>query len=316
MNAPSVFVGIDVSKSCLDVAIHPSGEQFTVSNDEAGIPQLTQRLQGREIGCIVLEATGGLEVPAIAALIQAGLPAVAVNPRQARHFAKAIGRLAKTDRIDAKVLALFAEATKPEARPVPDEATIALGELLTRRRQVIEMLTSERNRLIRSKGQVREHIASHIRFLEEEINRLDRELARILKESSAWREKDDLLKSVPGVGPVLSTTLLAELPELGSLDRRKIASLAGLAPFNCDSGLMKGKRMIYGGRAPVRSALYMAAVVATRHNPVIRRYYERLLKAGKVPKVALVACMRKLLVILNAIVRERVPWKEQACSLA
>ena len=315
LSASSVFVGIDVSKSRLDVAIHPGGEQFSTGNDEAGLARLVERLAGQAIACIVLEATGGLELPAVGALIQAGLPVVAVNPRQVRHFAKAMGRLAKTDQIDARVLAHFAEAAKPQIRPVPDEATLALSDLLARRRQVIEMLTAERNRLIRSKGSVREHIASHIRFLEEEADRLDHELAHLLKESPVWQEKDDLLKSVPGVGPVLSTTLLAELPELGSLDRKKIASLAGLAPFNCDSGLLKGKRMIYGGRAPVRTALYMATLVATRHNPVIRECYGRLIGAGKAPKVALVACMRKLLVILNAMVREGIPWKEQACSL-
>ncbi len=316
MSTSSVFVGIDVSKSRLDVAIRPSGEQFGTSNDEAGITRLIERLAGLEIGCIVLEATGGLELPALAALIQTGLHAVAVNPRQVRHFAKAVGRLAKTDRIDAVVLAQFAEATKPELRPVPDEETLALSDLLTRRRQVLEMLTAERNRLTRSKGSVREHIASHIRFLEEETHRLDHDLAHLLKESTVWREKDDLLRSVPGVGPVLSTTLLAELPELGTLDRKKIASLAGLAPFNCDSGLLKGRRMIYGGRAPVRTALYMATLVASRHNSIIRECYQRLIGAGKAPKVALVACMRKLLVILNAIVRKGIPWKEQACSLA
>ena len=316
MSDGSVFVGIDVSKNRLDVAIHPSGEQFGVSNDEVGIASLIARLAGRGIGCIVLEATGGLELSVLAALVQAGLHAVAVNPRQARHFAKALGRLAKTDRIDALTLALFAEATKPEVRPVPSEESLVLSNLVTRRRQVVEMLTAERNRLIRSKGSVREHIASHIRFLEGEMDRLDHELGLILKESPVWREKDDLLRSVPGVGPVLSTTLLAELPELGTLDRRKIASLAGLAPFNCDSGLLKGKRMIYGGRGSVRSALYMATLAATRHNPVIKECYDRFIKAGKAPKVALVACMRKFLVILNAMLRNGTPWKEQACSLA
>ncbi len=316
MSAPNVFVGIDVSKSRLDVAIRPSGEQFGTSNDEIGIARLLSRLAGRGLACIVLEATGGLELPALAALVQAGWHAVAVNPRQVRHFAKAIGRLAKTDAIDAVVLALFAEATKPEPRPVPDEHAITLSDLLARRRQVMEMLTAERNRLARSKGSVREHIASHIHFLEEEVDRLDHELARVLEESPVWREKDDLLRSVPGVGPVLSLTLLAKMPELGTLDRRKIASLAGLAPFSCDSGLLKGKRMVYGGRAPVRTALYMATLVATRHNPIIRQYYQRLIGAGKAPKVALVACMRKLLVILNAMLRSGMPWKEQARSLA
>jgi transposase len=302
-----LFVGIDVSKTRLDVAIRPGTEAFAVSNDEAGIAQLVERLGAHPVACLVLEATGGLEMAALGALVQAGLPVVAVNPRQVRHFARAVGRLAKTDSIDASVLAHFAEATKPEVRPVPDEAALALSELLTRRRQVTEMLTAERNRLIRSKGRVREHIASHIHFLEKETGGLDQELARLIKTSPAWRDKDDLLRSVPGVGPVLSTTLLAELPELGCLDRKKIASLAGLAPFSCDSGLLKGKRMIYGGRAPVRSALYMATLAASRHNPVIRGCYERLTQAGKAPKVALVACMRKLLVILNAMIRHSSP---------
>jgi transposase len=315
VSTSAVFVGIDVSKRRLDVAIRPGDEQFGVSNDEAGIARLVERLAGQGVVCVVLEATGGLELPALGALIQAGLPVVAVNPRQVRYFAKAVGRLAKTDRIDARVLAHFAEAAKPEIRPVPDEATLALCDLLVRRRQVMEMLVAERNRLIRSKGSVREHIASHIRFLEEEMDRLDRELARVLKESPAWRDEDNLLRSVPGVGPVLSTTLIAELPELGAMDRRKIASLAGLAPFACDSGLLKGKRVIYGGRAPVRTALYMATLAATRHNPVIKECYDRLIKAGKAPKVALVACMRKLLCILNAIVKHNSPWR-QACSLA
>lgn len=310
MSPSAVFVGIDVSKSRLDVAIRPTDESFAVSNDEAGIARLVARLGEHPVACVVLEATGGLEMPALGALVQAELPVVSANPRQVRHFAKAVGRLAKTDRIDASVLARFAEATKPEVRPVPDAATAALSELLTRRRQVVEMLTAERNRLLRSREPVREHIASHIRFLEEELGRLDRELSDGLKASPLWREKDDLLRGVPGVGPVLSITLLAELPELGCLDRRKIASLVGLAPFSCDSGLMKGRRIIYGGRAPVRSALYMATLAASRHNPVIRGYYERLASAGKAPKVALVACMRKLLVILNAMLRHRAPWRE------
>jgi transposase len=258
---------------------------------------------------VVLEATGGIEMPVAATLAVAGIPIAVVNPRQVRDFARATGRLAKTDSIDAKVLALFAAAVRPQVRPLPDANEQELGDILSRRRQLVEMITAEKNRLrsARSKA-VRTHIQAHITWLETELANIDSDLKRIIRESPVWREKDDLLKSVPGVGPVLSTTLLADLPELGTLNRRQIASLVGVAPFNRDSGKLRGKRMIWGGRAAVRTVLYMSTLVATRRNPVIRVFYQRLCAAGKAKKVALTACMRKLLTILNAMLKHGTPW--------
>lgn len=261
----------------------------------------------------MLEATGGYELAAVAALAAAGLPVVVANPRQVRDFARATGQLAKTDRIDAGVLALFAERVRPEVRPLPNEEAQELDAVLTRRRQLLEMLTAERNRLGQVAGRgrrpVKKSLKAHIAFLERELRVADTDLGAMVRASPAWREKDDLLRSVPGVGPVLSLTLLAELPELGRLSRREVAKLAGVAPLARDSGTLRGHRYVHGGRASVRAVLYMAALVATRRNPVIRAFYERLLAAGKPKKLALVACMRKLLTILNAMARSGVRWE-------
>ncbi len=302
------FVGIDVSKSRLDVAIRPDGEQFATGNDEAGIAHLISRLQGIPVGLIVLEATGGLEIAVVAALAEANLPVAVVNPRQVRDFAKATGKLAKTDTIDAKVLAHFAEAVRPEVRPILEENARTLGDLLARRRQIVEMLVAERNRLSRARKPVVERIRAHIQWLTSELDDVDRNLAGMIRESPLWRERENLLRSVPGVGKVISFTLLAELPELGTLDRREIAALVGVAPLNCDSGLRQGKKATWGGRAPIRATLYMGTLVAARFNPAIQQFYQRLLQAGKPKKVALTACMRKLLTILNAMLKHGASW--------
>ncbi len=261
----------------------------------------------------MLEATGGYEAALVAALAAAGLPVVVANPRQVRDFARATGQLAKTDALDAQILALFAERVRPTPRPLPDESVRALDALITRRRQLLGMLTAERNRLLIAPPAVRRDVQQHIRFLERRIREADDDLHTAVKASPAWRVRDDLLQSVPGVGRVVSFTLLAELPELGRLSRKEIAALVGVAPLACDSGTLRGKRLVYGGRAPVRAVLYMAALVASRRNPVIRAFYERLRAAGKPAKVALTACMRKLLTILNAMARSGTPWQaEQA----
>ena len=308
MNQAEAFVGIDVAKARLDVALHPSGETWTVPNDEAGIATLVAQLQQRRVTLIVLEATGGLELPVLGALGAAALPAVAVNLRQVRDFAKALGRLAKTDRLDAHVLALFAERVRPALRPLPDQATQALSALVARRRQVVEMLTAEKNRHGQAAPAIQADIATHIAWLEARLERLEKDLGQHLKQSPLWRAQDDLLQSVPGVGPVLSRTLLADLPELGTLNRRKIAALVGVAPLNRDSGTLHGTRTCWGGRAAVRAVLYMATVAATRCNPVIQTLYRRLCAVGKAKKVALTACMRKLLTILNAMLKHKTRW--------
>jgi transposase len=310
MTSASVFAGIDVSKAQLDIALRPEG-RFTVPNDEAGIATVVERLRGAPPIVVVLEATGKLEVPLASALAAAKLPVAVVNPRQVRDFAKASGLLAKTDLLDAQILARFAEVMRPEPRPLADEQTQALAAILARRRQLIEMLTAEKNRLSAAPKPVRKSLRAHIAWLEREIAHTDTDLAHAIRESPVWREKDDLLRSAPGVGPVLATTLLAELPELGVLDRKQIAALVGVAPLNRDSGTLRGKRTIWGGRAQVRAVLYMAAVVAARCNPVIRAFYQRLQAAGKAKKVALTACMRKLLTILNAMMKHRTPWRTQ-----
>jgi transposase len=304
-----MFIGVDVSKNRLDVHARPGGRSWSVSNDEAGLTQLVDELIGLQPMLVVMEATGGYEVGAAAAIAVAGIALAVLNPRQVRDFAKAAGKLAKTDAIDAAVLAHFAEAVRPEPRGLDDEQTRELQALLTRRRQLVEMITAETNRMHQSRSdKLRKSIYEHVKWLRRQLREADDELDKHLRSSPVWREKDDLLRSVPGVGPVLSRTLLAELPELGTLDRRQIAALVGVAPLNRDSGTSRGQRSIWGGRANVRSALYMSALVATRHNPVIRAVYERLLTAGKTKKLALVACMRKLIVILNAIVRDRRRW--------
>ena len=307
-NTPS-FVGIDVSKAQLDVAVSPAGERDTLVHDAAGIDTVVARLGHVPPPLIVLEATGGLERPLVGALVAAALPVIVANPRQVRDFAKATGQLAKTDQLDARVLARFAEAVRPALRPHPDPTTEALGSLLTRRRQVLERLTAEKNRLSTAPRLVQRRIQTHVTWLTAELTRLNEELDEAIRQSPVWREQDDLLQSAPGIGPVMSRTLLADLPELGTLNRKQIASLVGVAPLNRDSGTLQGKRQVWGGRAPVRAALYMATLVATKCNPVIRSFYRRLRTAGKAPKVALVACMRKLLTILNAMMKHRTPWQ-------
>jgi transposase len=303
------FIGIDVAKAQLEFVCRPSGETGTVLNEDGGIHELVARCQALTPTLIVLEATGGYEAALVAALATAGLPLVVANPRQVRDFAKATGRLAKTDTIDAQVLALFAERVQPAPRPLPDEAAQALDALLTRRRQLVEMLIAERNRLLVARAAVRRDLQQHIRFLERRLREADHDLHTAVKASPLWRVKDDLLQSVPGVGRVVSLTLLAELPELGRLSHKEIAALVGVAPLNRDSGTLRGKRLVSGGRAPVRAALYMAALVASKCNPVIRAFYQRLRAVGKPAKVALTACMRKLLIILNPIARSGTPWQ-------
>jgi transposase len=306
-NAP-VYAGVDVSKAHLDVATTASSEGWRLPNEPSGIGELVDRL--REIGpeLVVLEATGGFEVPAAAALAAADLAVVIANPRQVRDFAKSTGQLAKTDAIDAHILALFAERVRPPVRPLPDEKARALDAVVGRRRQIIDMITAEKNRLGFAQPAVRKGIEKHIRWLERQLTDVDSDLDQLIRSSPVWKAKSDLLRDVPGVGPNLARTLIAELPELGRLSHKQIASLVGVAPLARDSGIMRGKRMIWGGRAPVRSALYMSTWSASKWNPVIRVFYNRLRANGKPPKVAQVACMRKLLTILNAMVRDSRSW--------
>ena len=309
MTRTQVFVGIDVSKAQLDMALRPEG-RFSASNDEAGFAQILERLKAAPPTLVVLEATGGLEIPITGVLAAAGVPVVVVNPRQVRDFAKATGKLAKTDTLDAQVLAHFAEVLRPALRPLPDAQTQALAALLARRRQLVEMLTAEKNRLSSAHTPVRKSLRTHIAWLERELSHTDRDLAHAIRESPVWREKDDLLQSVPGIGPVGTSTLLANLPELGTLTGKQIAALVGVAPLNRDSGPWRGKRTVWGGRAQVRAILYMSALTATRFNPVIQVFYQRLCAAGKAKKVALTACMRKLLIILNAMMKHRTRWAQ------
>ena len=314
MTNAQMFVGIDVAKTSLDIFLRPQGERWTSKNDTPGIGEVVARLQAVAPELVVLEATGGLELPLAAALAVAQLPVVVVNPRQVRDFARAAGHLAKTDRLDAGVLAHFGQAMHPQPRPLPDEMAQALGALVGRRRQVVEMITAERNRLASAAKPVRLHIKAHLAWLERELAALDGELGQAVRQSPLWREKDSLLKSAPGVGPVLSLTLLAELPELGRLNRKQIAALVGVAPLNRDSGGRQGKRTVWGGRAQVRAVLYMGTVVAVRFNPAIKTFYERLLGAGKEKKVALTACMHKLLTILNAMLKHQTPWRQELAA--
>ncbi len=307
-----MFAGIDVAKAELVVSVIPGEERFSVGNDERGVRTLVERLRSLALELIVLEATGGYELVCVAGLAAAGLPVVVVNPRQVRDFARATGELAKTDRIDADILARFADRVRPAVRPLADADAQELDALLSRRRQLLEMLQAERNRLGqvfgRGKPQVKKSLKAHIAYLERELRITDTDLGEMVRKSPAWRERDELLRSVPGVGPVLSCTLLADLPELGRLSRREIAKLVGVAPLSRDSGTMRGRRFVQGGRAGVRAVLYMGALVATRRNALIHAFYQRLLAAGKPKKLALVACMRKLLTILNAMVRHGTPW--------
>ena len=303
-----VFAGIDVSKDRLDVALLPSGEVCSFEHNEAGIEALMQKLGELHFESVIVEATGGFERTLVASLAAAAIPVIVVNPRQVRDFAKATGQLAKTDSIDATILALFGQRVRPELRELPDEDTQTLEALLVRRRQIIEMLVAENNRVALASPRIAKDLKTHIRFLEKRLDNVDTEIDAAIKNSPVWRTKDKLLRSVPGVGPVLSRTLLAELPELGRLSNNQISKLVGVAPLNRDSGRFRGTRRIWGGRASVRSVLYMAAFSATRCNPVIRAYYERLVGAGKARKVALVACMRKLLITLNSMTRSGQSW--------
>ena len=303
------FIGIDIAKTRLDVAIRPTDQQWQADYTEEGIQELAKQISELDPALVLLEASGGLEVPVVTALAIANLPVVVVNPRQIRDFARATGKLAKTDALDAHVLAHFAEAIRPASRPLPDADTQALTALVARRNQVMSMLVAEKNRLRTSRLPIRQRIQPHVDWLEHELDEIDRDLREMLRNSPVWREKENLLRTVPGVGPHMAISILAYLPELGTLNRKRIAALVGVAPFNRDSGTLRGKRAVWGGRSRVRAALYMATLVASRHNPVIRTFYQRLLAAGKAKKVALTACMRKLLVILNAMLKHRCSWQ-------
>lgn len=308
MSTEPVFVGIDVSKASLDVAVHRPAARWAVDYTEADRTSLVARLTALAPALIVLEATGGLESPLVGALATAGLPVVVVNPRQVRDFAKATGHLAKTEPLDAAVLAHFAAAVQPPVRPLPAAATQGLAALVTRRRQLVDMLTAERNRLSCAPKVLHQELQAHIRWLERRLTALDTDLDQAIRTSPVWRAQEDLLRSVPGVGPIVARTLLAQLPELGTLSSKTIAALVGVAPLNRDSGLFRGRRMVWGGRATVRAVLYMGALVGVRHNPVLRAFYQRLRAAGKLPKVALTACMHKLLTILNALLKQQRRW--------
>jgi transposase len=311
MSKVESFIGIDVSKDRLDGASLPDGHTWTHANNEVEIASLVERLQGLSPTLIVLEATGGLETLVVASLGAANLPIAVINPRQARDFAKATGKLAKTDTIDAKMLALFGQALRPEPRPLKSEELSDLTALLTRRNQLVAMLTAEKNRRSSAPKPIQKDIEEHINWLEKRINESNGSLRDLIQQTPLWRDKDQLLQSTPGVGPVLATNLLTGLPELGTLNRKQIAALVGVAPLNCDSGKFRGKRIIWGGRASLRAALYMGTLAATRFNPVISEFYQRLIGAGKRPKVAITACMRKLLTILNAIIKNSTPWNPQ-----
>lgn len=311
------FVGIDVSKDLLDVAVRPEESHWQTANTEEAFPELVERLRALEPTLIVIEATGGLERAVVAAMVEAELPVAVVNPRQTRDFAKATGRLAKTDEIDAADLAFFGEAIEPEPCSLPDAAVQTLSALNTRRQQLVKMLTAERNRLHTALPAARPSLREHIRWLEREQEKVESELQRLIDQNLSFRSKFKLLCSVKGIGPATSYTLISQLPELGTVNRKEIAALVGVAPFNRDSGRWRGKRTTWGGRAGVRAQLYMAALTASQHNPVIRAFYQRLIEAGKPKKVALTACMRKLVVILNAMVKNGTLWDpEYAASAA
>ena len=303
------YVGIDVSKDRLDVHVRPSGEAFAVARDGEGLSALVTRLQPLSPHVVAVEATGGFEMTVAAALGAAALPLVVVNPAQVRHYAQALGRRAKTDRIDAEVIARFAEAARPEPRPLPDEVTRTLADLVTRRRQIITMMVAERQRATRLPKRLKRSCERVVRVLEAELSALDQDIDTTVRGSPAWRAKEDLLASVPSVGDITARTLIADLPELGTLDRRKIAALVGVAPFTRQSGRWQGKSFIGGGRPNVRAALFVATMSAVRHNPTIRAFRQRLLAKGKPKMVVMVACMRKLLTILNAILRDQKPWQ-------
>jgi transposase len=308
-SSSSLYVGIDVAKHHLDVASRPASDTPRFPHTEGGLTDLVAWLTSKPPTLVVLEATGGYEADVAAALALAAIPVAVVNPRQVRDFARAVGRLAKTDGLDADVLAQFGEAVRPEPRPLPDAAQQALSALVTRRRQLVEMLVAEKNRLpLARAGRIRRDLQTHIHFLEQRLKEANDDLQQLLRESPLWRAAEQLLRSVPGIGPTTAAMLLADLPELGRLSHRAIAALVGVAPLNRDSGTRSGTRTIWGGRATVRGGLYMATLVATRRNPVIATFYRRLRDAGKPAKVARVAAMHKLLTILNAILRSQQPW--------
>lgn len=313
MSKENVFIGIDVSKDKIDVAVRPAGESMVFANTNDGLSLMVEFVRSTDPVLVVLEATGGFERDALRSLTSAQLPAVSINPRQVRDFAKAMGILAKTDAIDAHVIAWFAEAAKPKIRPVktPDEEK--LDALNARRFQIVDMLTSERNRLGIAPEWIKKDIQDHIKGLEKRLARINRDLDKLIAKNPVWRRKSELLQSVPGVGPVMARTMLADLPELGTLNRRKISALVGVAPMNRDSGTFKGRRSIWGGRAKVRCVLCMSALTAIRHNPKIKVFYERLVSAGKKFKVALTACMRKLLIILNTMIKNGTCWAPSGC---
>ena len=312
MSETEIFVGVDVSKARLDVAVRPSGDMLTGPYDQAGLAGLVVRLQAGQPVAVVLEATGDLECTVVSALAAAGLPVHVVNPRQVRDFARATGRLAKTDALDAQILAQFGEVLRPAPRSLPDDATQALSADLARRRQLLEMLIAEKQRHNQAAARLKPGIATPIAWLTAALQRVDADLTIAIRHSPVWREQDDLLQSMPGVGPGLSRTMLAELPELGTVSSKPLAALVGIAPLNRDSGTLRGKRTIWGGRAVVRTALYMAALAATKWNPVIKAFSYQLLARGKAQKAALVACMHKGLIILNAMVKQRTPWRANA----
>ncbi len=309
MEKQDIFVGIDISKKHLDIGVRPIGQKWRVSNKDTDISALAERLKTLSPTLIIVEATGGLEMPLANTLSAEALPLVVVNPRQVRDFAKATGRLAKTDSIDADVLAHFAEAVKPTPTQLPDEESQKLKAQIKRRRQIVDMITEETNRLKSAPSYMHKDIKKHIDWLKKERKNIDTLLSKNIKLNHLWKKRDELFQSVPGIGSVVSTTLIACLPELGTLTNKQISALVGVAPFNCDSGKMKGKRRIWGGRADVRSVLYMAVISAIRWNSVIKAFYNRLIEAGKPVKVALTACMHKLIIILNAMAKSGILWQ-------
>ena len=304
-----IFTGIDVSKETLDVAVDGEADGQQYANDAVGIAALAVWLAEKEVTLVVVEASGGWELDLVTALAVAGLPAAVVNPTRVRNFAKALGQYAKTDKIDACVLARFAAVVQPPVRPLKSGEQARLAAVISRRQQLVDMLTQEKNRRVTTREEMRDQLERHIRWLETELADLNNQLEKLVAHCAEWQAKKEVMMSVKGVGPVTATTLLADLPELGTLNRQQIAALVGLAPLNKDSGRKRGKRHIFGGRKAVRSKLYMAALSAAKHNPIIRSFYERLLAKGKLEKVALTACMRKLLVILNAMIRDMEPWQ-------
>jgi transposase len=309
------YIGIDVSKDTLDVAVHGDQRHWSFTNDQNGIEKAIITFKELAPVLVVLEATGNYEMPFAAELGTNGIPTVIVNPRQIRDFARSVGILAKTDVLDARVIARFAATVQPAPKPIADDESQELGAIVARRRQIVEMITVEKNRFTSAKKVVRPRIQAHIDWLSHELADTNDDLQKKVKDSPIWRDKEDLLKSVPGIGNAVAVTLLAELPELGTTNSKRIASLVGIAPHNRDSGTMRGKRTVWGGRATVRSALYMATLVATKYNPVIRQFYMRLLAVGKAKKVALTACMRKLITILNAMVKHHTRWNPTVAQL-